>query len=175
MHFSYPQYHSNSYYDHNSWFTPTETGNPFYQSWHHNDTYHNLKLEEYTLPPQVARRCARCTCPNCINELSGLPPVVGPDERGKRQHLCHIPGCEKVYGKTSHLKAHLRWHTGKIIKSSNRQRIFLVLNNIKQESVHFHVSGCFVGSALQEVMNCKDIFGRTRVKKGRRPLKKRSF
>jgi hypothetical protein len=41
-----------------------------------------------------------------------LPPVVGPDEKGKRQHLCHIPGCEKVYGKTSHLKAHLRWHTG---------------------------------------------------------------
>jgi hypothetical protein len=37
---------------------------------------------------------------------------VGPDEKGKRQHLCHIPGCEKVYGKTSHLKAHLRWHTG---------------------------------------------------------------
>jgi len=30
----------------------------------------------------------------------------------KKQHLCHIPGCGKVYGKTSHLRAHLRWHAG---------------------------------------------------------------
>lgn len=74
------------------------------------DAY-GFKLEDYA-QTQAQRRCARCTCPNCINELSGLPPVVGPDEKGKRQHLCHIPGCEKVYGKTSHLKAHLRWHTG---------------------------------------------------------------
>lgn len=117
---SYHQYHPASNYYTNSWFqdpssTPASasTAPTLYhsQSWPPLTEAYGFKLEDYT-QTQAQRRCARCTCPNCINELSGLPPVVGPDEKGKRQHLCHIPGCEKVYGKTSHLKAHLRWHTG---------------------------------------------------------------
>ncbi|XP_067385912.1 transcription factor Sp5-like [Emydura macquarii macquarii] len=55
-------------------------------------------------PLGPARRCRRCRCPNC---------QAGAEEPGKKkQHLCHLPGCGKVYGKTSHLKAHLRWHAG---------------------------------------------------------------
>ncbi|XP_075963672.1 transcription factor Sp3a isoform X3 [Anarhichas minor] len=52
------------------------------------------------------RRVA-CTCPNC-KESSGRGSSTGK----KKQHICHIAGCGKVYGKTSHLRAHLRWHSG---------------------------------------------------------------
>ncbi|KAJ6656146.1 hypothetical protein lerEdw1_004063 [Lerista edwardsae] len=60
--------------------------------------------------PQQGRRMRReaCTCPYCKdNEGRG-----SGDPGKKKQHICHMPGCGKVYGKTSHLRAHLRWHTG---------------------------------------------------------------
>lgn len=70
-----------------------------------------------TLPslpsPRSQRRYtgrATCDCPNCA-EAERLGPA-GAHLRKKNIHSCHIPGCGKVYGKTSHLKAHLRWHTG---------------------------------------------------------------
>lgn len=53
---------------------------------------------------------ATCDCPNC-QEAERLGPAAA-QLRKKAMHSCHIPGCGKVYGKTSHLKAHLRWHTG---------------------------------------------------------------
>nr|CAB3266492.1 transcription factor Sp5-like [Phallusia mammillata] len=51
------------------------------------------------------RRCTRCRCPNCT--------APSPTRNsGKKEHICHFPNCRKVYGKTSHLKAHIRWHLG---------------------------------------------------------------
>jgi len=50
------------------------------------------------------RKCEKCRCPLCVdpNRPAGEPAM----------HLCHYPDCGKVYKKTSHLRAHLRWHIG---------------------------------------------------------------
>ncbi|XP_026155720.1 transcription factor Sp4 isoform X3 [Mastacembelus armatus] len=58
-------------------------------------------------PSKRLRRVA-CSCPNCRD---GEGRNSG-DPTKKKQHICHMEGCGKVYGKTSHLRAHLRWHTG---------------------------------------------------------------
>uniref|UniRef100_UPI0037E92C88 transcription factor Sp1 isoform X1 n=2 Tax=Semicossyphus pulcher TaxID=241346 RepID=UPI0037E92C88 len=62
--------------------------------------------EDISPPPQGRRnRREACTCPFCKDG-------EGRDPTKKKQHICHISGCGKIYGKTSHLRAHLRWHTG---------------------------------------------------------------
>ena len=66
----------------------------------------------------VTRKCRRCRCPNCVNPKRDNDVKTGDvtnkiGAKGtKKQHVCHITGCGRVYGKTSHLKAHLRWHAG---------------------------------------------------------------
>ncbi|KAG8585286.1 hypothetical protein GDO81_004960 [Engystomops pustulosus] len=74
---------------------------------------HSAMEEGETSPdpqPQPGRRMRReaCTCPYCKDSEGRSSSDPGK----KKQHICHIPGCGKVYGKTSHLRAHLRWHTG---------------------------------------------------------------
>jgi uncharacterized Zn-finger protein len=72
-----------------------------------SDKWWSVNEHSSTLFGSVTRRCKRCRCPNCINQPSTM---LNDSSTSKRQHICHI--CKKIYGKTSHLKAHLRWHAG---------------------------------------------------------------
>lgn len=67
---------------------------------------HDSAQQQSSQPQRKLKRLA-CTCPNCRD---GDTNRAGSDK--KKQHICHFQDCGKVYGKTSHLRAHLRWHSG---------------------------------------------------------------
>ncbi|KAJ0023940.1 hypothetical protein NQD34_003839 [Periophthalmus magnuspinnatus] len=85
----------------------TIASQPGEQSLHSGDVLNDSTVvDEVDSPPQGRRnRREACTCPFCKDGDSRDPSK-------KKQHICHIVGCGKIYGKTSHLRAHLRWHTG---------------------------------------------------------------
>ncbi|XP_056099453.1 transcription factor Sp3a isoform X2 [Rhinichthys klamathensis goyatoka] len=86
--------------------TMGQAGIQFQQSEDTDSTGVEEEMEGLSQEGKRLRRVA-CTCPNC-KEGGGRGSNMGK----KKQHVCHIAGCGKVYGKTSHLRAHLRWHSG---------------------------------------------------------------
>ena len=65
-------------------------------------------------PPHVVQKRAKreaCRCKNCLSG-ENVRAINADGTLKKKKHVCHFPNCDKVYGKTSHLRAHLRQHTG---------------------------------------------------------------
>ncbi|KAL3320298.1 Histone-lysine N-methyltransferase prdm9 [Cichlidogyrus casuarinus] len=74
----------------------------------------SLAMSRTAPPTKKYSSKATCDCPNCKEaDLVAISnPMMAMEMRRTNNHSCHVPGCGKVYNKTSHLKAHLRWHTG---------------------------------------------------------------
>ena len=98
--------------DQSMWYQQQQQNQQLYLQSHHQHPHTSTPLQQQqeahsnNVVIPSTRRSRRCKCKNCTD------PNVKQGEKVKKVHLCHYEGCDKKYGKTSHLKAHLRWHSG---------------------------------------------------------------
>lgn len=86
--------------------------------------------------------------PTSLPASKPVPPIVN---NRKKNYLCTHAGCTKAYYKSSHLKAHMRLHTGK--EKTSIPAVILRKKSLAEVSIfqgrnHFHAHGPIVTKHL---------------------------
>lgn len=68
-------------------------------------------FQKRQVPPTASPSCS----PTETRSVE-FPKTTEENLRKRKVHKCDVVGCQKIYTKSSHLKAHKRTHTGKKCK-----------------------------------------------------------